>query len=169
MNDKTAGQKCLDWFAEVPVRSMRAINGPAVWILDPEDGPRGARKVVCSPVINILRNSGPIAAAACLRSSENHGGASAVRPQGLLALGGRSALRGYGMQMCEFGGGRQRVMRAPRDLRVLRGDVRTARNEQGWSVFGGSEGADPEAPATAHVTTTSIKGGSGPSPWRRPV
>ncbi|MFB4312619.1 hypothetical protein [Actinomadura sp. 21ATH] len=167
MNDKTAGQKYLDWFAEVPVRSMRAINGPAVWILNPEDGPRGARKVVCSPVINILRNSGPIAAAACLRSS-NHGGVSAVRPQGLLALGGRSALHGYAMQMCEFGGGRQRVLRS-RDLRALRGDVRMARNEQGWSVFGGSEDAKPEAPATAHVTTTSIEGGPGPYPWRRPV
>ncbi|GAA2419791.1 hypothetical protein GCM10010191_33650 [Actinomadura vinacea] len=52
-------------------------------------------------------------------------------------------------------------------LRDLR-DEQRVQDEQGRSVFG-LEDTNPSAPATAYVEAISMKGGSGPHPWRRPV
>nr|BFE34126.1 hypothetical protein GCM10010200_063770 [Actinomadura rugatobispora] len=81
--------------------------------------------------------------------------------------GGAAALRGDAMR----GTARSEADLFGMRLRTasVRQGVQRVQDEQGRTVFEHLEGANPSAPATAHVDAISIKGGKGPYPWRRPV
>ncbi|GLZ09809.1 hypothetical protein Acsp04_00450 [Actinomadura sp. NBRC 104425] len=162
---KTAGQKYLDWFESVPVRSNASIQTALPTGSCSGWGPRGAREVVCSPVSSTTFGNAKPTTRTMLRpgalpaySGVSAGAASGSLPSGKAALvdGGAWSLR----------------LRASADQRDLC-RVQRVRNEQGWSVFERLlEGDDLMVPAPAHVGASFIamKGGvSGPHPWRRPV
>ncbi|MBG6087424.1 hypothetical protein [Actinomadura viridis] len=139
-------------------------------------------------MISTLTKSAPTLAPACPGSPMSYGGALATPVTGSLR-GGAAVLRGgtqmpYGaMPVIEWSadeslGGRLRDLRGLRAAQEVQevqaaqetSTVQEAQVAQGTSVFEQRfEGANPSAPATAHVDATSIKGGSGPYPWRRPV
>ncbi|QKG25646.1 hypothetical protein ACTIVE_7298 [Actinomadura verrucosospora] len=148
-----------------PYARREQSTGRPVWILNPPAPARGAREVVCSPVINTSMKSLSSWTAACPGTSTAYAVSCVRTPLGVKP--GGPARHGVALS-ANAAGERLRVDGTRlRDLRDLRLEQRI-QDEQGWSVFA-FEGMTSQAPATAHMGATPAGGVSGPYPWRRPV